>query len=245
MHSCVIHFLYIYTTLKQSACLTQKVTTSLGSRLNYHLERLGRHTQLRKKLPSHVVHEKRLPYARGSQQQIMRIRLIPVRIYYLKQLLVTVTHIHHVALVVNSSPRLLLGQHQKTLVLAQLLLPVSQVLPELNRHLHKRDGNLATRNCREIFSMRLSSFRSSLYRQFLAVDEQETLRNAIQRESRKINLENQLAEHHIKRNLEGNFGPNHYARFFCRQFKIYRGTRGKWGNRGIVNDFKWRFPKAG
>ncbi len=91
----------------------------------------------------------------------------------------------------------------------------------------------------------ITHFVRSLYSQVLALEHKQNLSQAITRERKSIVDTLNLASHRHEKNLNGLFGPNHHARFFCRQFKIYRGTRGKWGNRGIVNDYKWRYPKAG
>jgi hypothetical protein len=84
----------------------------------------------------------------------------------------------------------------------------------------------------------------SLYSRYLNLQRNHQLVQSITQGVFEQERSLQLKEHHVQRNLAGNFGPNHYARFLCKNFKIYRGSRGKWGNRGIENDWKWRFPKG-
>ena len=84
----------------------------------------------------------------------------------------------------------------------------------------------------------------SLYARLLAQEADQQHLQTVNNHKKRVFERLNLAETRQRRNMLGVFGPNHYARFSCRQFKIYRGSRGKWGNRGIVNDYKWRFPKA-
>ena len=83
-----------------------------------------------------------------------------------------------------------------------------------------------------------------IHRVFKRYWDSDILKKRVEEEILAIKSKRKIAEQKIEQNQQGFFGPNHYARFFCRQFKIYRGSRGTWGNRGIVNDYKWRYPKA-